>query len=463
MKKAIKGLIITLITIVVIMTSVYVALTVLYRNTFIYGTWINNQYCTGKTVNEINDLLISYTSEPFITVTDMEGNENIIYGSDYGYQADYSDELNEILNSQNALLWVKNLFLGQKNKYISPKISIDDDRLNDIVENLPVYQKFKSLGKSYVYIFSDNNGYHLFDNTHEYLNYDMLTRAVIDISSEGGVLTVSDEFFYDAAIDERTSNTIYEWNKLQDYLKTRIIYDMGEEKIPIDSTILKEFIVTDDNGKFIYDDSGRFLLSEEKMNEFIENLSNRYDTYTMPRIYKTFKGEEKEIGFSLKSTLLDVEAEKEYFKNAVINRTEEIHIPKYKYEGFQRGLDDIGGDYIEVDIEKQKLYLIVEDTLILETDVVTGNPNKNTSTPKMIAYIYAMNKDVVLKGQGYASPVDYWMPVYRGIGLHDANWQKEFGGERYLTNGSHGCINLKTEDAKLIYSSVYVGFPVIIY
>ena len=47
--------------------------------------------------------------------------------------------------------------------------------------------------------------------------------------------------------------------------------------------------------------------------------------------------------------------------------------------------------------------------------------------------------------------------------MHDASWRKEFGGEIYRTNGSHGCINLPEEIAETIYGYVEQGFPVICY
>ena len=57
----------------------------------------------------------------------------------------------------------------------------------------------------------------------------------------------------------------------------------------------------------------------------------------------------------------------------------------------------------------------------------------------------------------------YWMPVKGGIGLHDASWRKEFGGEIYKTNGSHGCINIPRDVMKEIYENFEVGTPVIMF
>ena len=54
-----------------------------------------------------------------------------------------------------------------------------------------------------------------------------------------------------------------------------------------------------------------------------------------------------------------------------------------------------------------------------------------------------------------------WMPFNGGIGFHDASWREKFGGTIYQYAGSHGCINLPVEKAKLLYEKVYKGMPVL--
>ena len=49
------------------------------------------------------------------------------------------------------------------------------------------------------------------------------------------------------------------------------------------------------------------------------------------------------------------------------------------------------------------------------------------------------------------------------MGFHNAPWRSAFGGDIYLTNGSHGCINLSYEKADELYSLCNVGDVVIIH
>lgn len=45
----------------------------------------------------------------------------------------------------------------------------------------------------------------------------------------------------------------------------------------------------------------------------------------------------------------------------------------------------------------------------------------------------------------------------------DADWQSEFGGDVYKTKGSHGCVNLPSDQAEIIYHTIDSGYPIILY
>ena len=47
--------------------------------------------------------------------------------------------------------------------------------------------------------------------------------------------------------------------------------------------------------------------------------------------------------------------------------------------------------------------------------------------------------------------------------FRSASWRSEFGSNIYMTNGSHGCINLPYSVAEEIYGYVEKGTPVICY
>ncbi|OGH90839.1 MAG: hypothetical protein A2479_03105 [Candidatus Magasanikbacteria bacterium RIFOXYC2_FULL_39_8] len=112
--------------------------------------------------------------------------------------------------------------------------------------------------------------------------------------------------------------------------------------------------------------------------------------------------------------------------------------------------------WIEVDLPKQRLYYFVDRVKILNLPVSTGNPG--TETPDGMFEI--MNKIPVKRytGVGYDLPDVKWNMEFKkgGYYIHGSYWHNDFG----LRTHSHGCINMRTEDAGLLYMYTDVGMPV---
>lgn len=126
-------------------------------------------------------------------------------------------------------------------------------------------------------------------------------------------------------------------------------------------------------------------------------------------------------------------------------------------------IKDLGNDFVEIDIGDQNVKLIKDNELLVDTPTVTGNLRTKHPTHIGLYEIWSMEHDRYLIGPGYKSWVYYFMPFDGGIGLHDALWRDEFGGEIYKTDGSHGCVNLPLEAAKDIYENVNVGYKVLVH
>ena len=114
------------------------------------------------------------------------------------------------------------------------------------------------------------------------------------------------------------------------------------------------------------------------------------------------------------------------------------------------------------------MYFIKEGNVVLESYIVTGNPNRGNATPQGVYSLTYKTRNAVLRGERdengepeYETPVAYWMPFNGGIGFHDATWQSSFGGSRYRTNGSHGCVNMPKSKAAELYKLIPDKCPVI--
>lgn len=118
-------------------------------------------------------------------------------------------------------------------------------------------------------------------------------------------------------------------------------------------------------------------------------------------------------------------------------------------------------NYIEINLNEQKIYFFKNDSIVLSSDIVTGRYQTSFATPTGAFYIRYKETNTTLDGPGYSCFVRYFMPIYQGIGLHDASWRKKFGGNIYQSDGSHGCINLPRPVAEFAYNNYPSGAIVI--
>lgn len=136
-------------------------------------------------------------------------------------------------------------------------------------------------------------------------------------------------------------------------------------------------------------------------------------------------------------------------------------------------LEDPNVRIVLIDISDQYLWAFENGVAILESPMISGKAGTRSETSRGIFQIEFKKPGKYLRGPkdengNYAWNcwVDYWMLFDRdrSIGLHDASWRKpeQYTPETYLTNGSHGCVNLPCEFAPLLYDFVEVGTPVIV-
>ena len=126
-------------------------------------------------------------------------------------------------------------------------------------------------------------------------------------------------------------------------------------------------------------------------------------------------------------------------------------------------IGDETGTFIEISIDQQHMWFYENGNLIVDTPVVTGNDDGDCDTPTGSYAIQSREEQTTLVGEDYESYVDYWLGFNGGIGIHDASWRDDFGGDIYQGNGSHGCVNTPFDKVKTIYEHVEVGTPVYVY
>lgn len=116
---------------------------------------------------------------------------------------------------------------------------------------------------------------------------------------------------------------------------------------------------------------------------------------------------------------------------------------------------------IEVDVASQTIGLYEDGDCICMSDCVTGTQGEH-DTPTGEYFITYKSRGETLSGADYNVVVSYWMAFNGGIGIHDADWRSDFGGDIYSYNGSHGCVNVPAWMAYELYTACEVGTAVVV-
>lgn len=122
-----------------------------------------------------------------------------------------------------------------------------------------------------------------------------------------------------------------------------------------------------------------------------------------------------------------------------------------------------GGNYVEIDLSNQMLWVYRNGHAVVSTPIVSGDVTSGAWTGGGVFSIYEKDTSCWLVGSTFRDYVDYWIAFNGNIGIHDASWRTEFGGSIYQYNGSHGCINLPVSIAGQVYRNVSVGMKVIVF
>ena len=466
MKKRVLAVVISAVVLLGL-TGVYFGLAGYYSERFCYGTWINGIYCTGKTVEEVNLELIQTETYDTITVIDRHNSGYEISLEEIEYSMDYTDMLSEIKAEQDSMRWIQYYGIEQ-NFFIMPKVSFSEEKLNDLLYRADFMNTEVLAVGNRAEIVLEEDGYHLYDHTVNQIVPAQVCKSVAKAlhELEQEVYIANEKGCYvTMARTQELLDTYRLWNDIFAFQSFELTYILGDREEKIDAAVVSQWIAVDENtGAFLRDENGKLFLDPKKVLEYVTWLGEQYDTVGKPREFMSTRGDLVKIEKSTYGNDIDEEKECELLiSDFTEGRSGITREPVYAQKAWSQGEDDIGGTYIEVDMTEQMLYYYVDSEIVLETPVVTGNMRRGWDTPAVVCSIYGKARNRILRGATYATFVYYWMPVYGNIGLHDATWRRKFGDDVYMTDGSHGCVNMPKDKAAELYNMVEMGTPVVLF
>ena len=469
-KKTYKGLKIfglVMLMIIVLGGCAYGGISYYFTDRFFEGTWINGVDCSQKTAYEVEQLMAEKLSEYSIEVSSRNIAAQTIRGEDIDYQYMSTGEILQLLKKQKPYEWIRGLY-EQKSYTVSENVGYNKTLLQEQLKSLNCAQAENQVEPENAYVaFRDNQFVIVPETEGSKLNikeaYKLLDAAVeaneasIDFSDNQDAYVSAEVTQDDPALQSALE-------ACNNYTKASITYTFGDQSTTLDGNTIKDWLQFDEKGQLVWDDNS----FQQHVADYVAQLAATYDTVGTEREFQATSGRTVYVSSSVYGWKIDQAAETAQLSQEIQSGTQTTREPVYSQTANAYGVNDLGNTYIEVDLSEQHMYYYQDGVNIFESDFVSGNmsyADRQTHAGIFTLY-YKKSPDVLRGGQKgtanyYEQPVQYWMPFDGGIGFHDANWRDDFGGDIYLTSGSHGCINLPPENAAVLYDLIQYDVPIV--
>ena len=441
-----------------VMLIVYIAVAVYFSSHFYEDTEIYGIDCSQKSVEEVKKLVADKLDEYRLEVKERGGASEYLSADQIDLKFVDNSSIDRMAKAQRSYIWPIMLMM-ERDDMAGVAFSYDQKKALTAFKDLECMNPIYTKAPTDAYVQVTDSGFEVVKETEGNTLNPETTAKALYASLDGGksVLDLEEEDCYlkpDLYSDDEA--LVAEAEAKDALVQADITYEFGSRQERVNAPVIAQWITQAADGSYVIDDV--------EVTEYVESLAAKYDTFGLPRQFYTSLGTTVTLTDGDYGWCMDQDATVVDLLNALESGYQGTMEPQYTYTAMSREENDIGDTYVEICISQQVMWCYKDGVCIVYTPVVTGNPNKGNATPSNGVWsIDAKMQNYTLVGEGYRSPVDFWMPFNGNVGIHDMQTRAYFGGTIYLTNGSHGCINTPYANAKTIYENVSIGTPVIVY
>jgi len=110
--------------------------------------------------------------------------------------------------------------------------------------------------------------------------------------------------------------------------------------------------------------------------------------------------------------------------------------------------------WVDVNLTTHMLKMMSGNTVVATFPISGGKPS--TPSPRGTFHVYAKTADQSMGGYAHVKWCTWFYP---NVAIHTAYWHNEFGKK----NVSHGCINMREPDARVVYYWLHIGSKVVVH
>lgn len=417
------------------------------------GTYIQEVDCSGLTVDEAKEKI--------------EGREIVLIFSNAKTYKATAKELGATINNLSELegfLEAQQEDKEDKSFMLSEKSwSVDGAELKNFLEGLselkkekmrkPTNARLEFLETGTVQIISEVEG--------NYIEFeDACNFAASALKQSASFIDFEEAMRVTPDITSTDSNLTAEANKLNKILGTKITLELerGETCTLCYESVIKDWVKVE-NDQITIDIDGN-------LRKFVEGLDSR--VYELGEIFEFETPDGEFVSVPVKEgdrNRVDIEAEIAQLKSE-LERGENIsRKPIYSHQN----KIDLNGDFILTSLEAQWVKYYKEGKLLMEGPCVTGTKDTSRATPRGLFYVEYKQTPKIFRTYGGKSKYWVYLKDSNGIGYHDAPWRvdtptyTEYLPETYITDGSHGCINIQEYVMEIIFENILEGTASVIY
>lgn len=438
--------------------GVYVGMSQKYKTRFFLNTQINGVDASGKTAAEVQELIAEGVNGYTLTIDERNNQTETIAGTDIKLHAEFDGSLEKMVAAQNPFAWLWHM--KQEEYTIGTMVAYDDAALESQIRNLSCLDPEKAVEPVNAKIseYVSGQGYSIEpEQEGTAVEAEKLTQAVT-----GAIENLQDHLSLEEAdvykkptVLKDDASLAEQLDKMNKYAKMSVTYQFGDSTETLNGDQIHAWLIANADGSVSVDSS--------KVSEYVSEMAKAHNTSNKAKTLKTSYGSTIQVSGGTYGWKINQAAETEALAAIIASGESTTREPEYSQKAASHGANDYGDTYVEINLTGQHLFFYKEGKLVVESDFVSGNLAKGWGTPAGSYPLAYKQKNAVLKGENYRTPVNYWMPFNNGIGMHDAKWRSSFGGTIYKTGGSHGCINLPPSVAKTIFDNISAGTPVICY
>lgn len=425
-----------------------------FSSHFMWNSSLNGVDISWLTAEQAQEKLETMVEQYELEILERDGEREIIAGADIQLEIQFLTDVRGIMQQQNTYIWFMEDF--QSKQYtMDSLITYDIRSLQEQIQGLdcmqeeniiePVEPQIKRvLGTFTIQEGIEGNKPLAYAVGKTIRNAVSNLSSQVDLEKEGCYIEL--EYHAEDMVVQEALETV---EKLQ---KIKITYQFPDAEETLTGDDILEWVRISEDYEV--------GINRQQAEDYIEYLMENYEIRGQVINFHTSSNQTVEVTSYLRSSELDIGEETEELL-AILEQARDGRRTEYVRDASDMAA--IGDTYIEINLTSQHLYCYKDGEMILETDVVSGRPSTGHATPPGVFTIRYTASPAILVGEDYRTPVSYWMPFNGGIGLHDATWQYAFGGSRYISNGSHGCINLPLDMAREIYNNYEAGDVVVVY